>query len=189
MELISNKDVVLLSRFDNINENDIPTPERVADLPPQIRDTPQQKLFLINYDSDAKKGKLKGYLYSEDIFGFCKSFKNVTENSGSHLMLKTNDLQNFTYTSMADDMNVTINNLYLFITNLIPSVETQLLFKEATQNMYKISYDEYYTERRRISDMIVQHDIGSAQNVNSPKNLIPAHQTKNRKETPKKTTI
>ena len=81
---------------------------------------------------------------------------------------------------MADDVNVTINNLYLFLPNLIPSVETQLMFNEATQNNYKISFDEYYTERRVISDMIVQHDIGSAQQVIAPKNLICAHQTKER---------
>ena len=49
---------------------------------------------------------------------------------------------------------------------------------EATQKNYKISFDEYYTERRVISDTIVQHDIGSAQQVNSPKYLICAHQTK-----------
>ena len=35
---------------------------------------------------------------------------------------------------MADDFNVTIYNLYLFIPSLIPSVETQLMFNEATQN-------------------------------------------------------
>ena len=81
---------------------------------------------------------------------------------------------------MADDVNVTINNLYLFLPHLIPSVETQLMFNEATQNNYKISFDEYYTERRVISDMIVQHDIGSAQQVIAPKNLICAHQTKER---------
>ena len=57
-------------------------------------------------------------------------------------MLKTNDLQDIIYTSMDDDMNVTINNLYLFIPNLTPSVETQLMFNEATQNNYKISFDE-----------------------------------------------
>ena len=34
---------------------------------------------------------------------------------------------------MVDDINVTNNNLYLFIPNLIPSVETQLMFIEATQ--------------------------------------------------------
>ena len=70
--------------------------------------------------------------------------------------------------------------MYLFIPNLIPSVETQLMFNEATQTIHKISYDEYYTERQLISDMIVQVDIGSAQQVNSPKYLICAHQTQNR---------
>ena len=44
---------------------------------------------------------------------------------------------------MTDDIDVTINNLYLYVPNLIPSVETQLMFNEATQNIYKISYDEY----------------------------------------------
>ena len=70
---------------------------------------------------------------------------------------------------MADDINITINSLYLYILNLIPSVETQLKFNEATQNNYMISFDEWYTERRLISDLLVQHDMGSAQQVNSPK--------------------
>ena len=43
------------------------------------------------------------------------------------MMLKTNNLEDIIYTSMGDDINVTINNLYLFIPNLIPSVETQLI--------------------------------------------------------------
>ena len=81
---------------------------------------------------------------------------------------------------MGDDKKVTKNKLYLFVPNLIPSVETQLVFKEATQKNYKISFDEFYTERRVISDMFVQHDIGSAQQVNRPKYLISAHQTEDR---------
>ena len=36
---------------------------------------------------------------------------------------------------MGDDINVTINSLYLHIPNLIPSVETHLMFNEATQNV------------------------------------------------------
>ena len=90
-------------------------------------------------------------------------------------MLKLNDLRDVIYTSMDDDINVTIINLYLFVPNLIPSVETQLMFNEATQNIYKISFNEWYPERRVISDMIVQHDIGSAQQVNSPEYSICAH--------------
>ena len=75
-------------------------------------------------------------------------------------MLKTNDLQAIIFTSMADDINVTINNFYLFIPNLIPSVETHLIFNEATESNSKVSFDDYFTERGVISDMIVQHDIG-----------------------------
>ena len=40
MRVISNKDEDLLSQFDTINENDIPVLERLANLPPQISDTP-----------------------------------------------------------------------------------------------------------------------------------------------------
>ena len=98
-------------------------------------------------------------------------------------MLKTSDLQHIMYTSMADDTNVTFYKLYLIVPKLIPSVETQLMFNEATHNNYKISFDEQYTERRLIKDMIVQNDIGSAQQVNTPEYLICAHQTKERIDT------
>ena len=63
-------------------------------------------------------------------------------------MFKANDLQNIIYLSMVVDINVTINNWYLYVPNLIPNVETQVMFNEAARNKYKISYDEYYTERR-----------------------------------------
>ena len=92
MRATSNKDGDLLSQFDNINENDIPVLNRIADLPVQIRDTPHQKK-LINNHTDANKGKIKGYLYLEDIFGFCETFKEVTKTLGFHLQFKTNDLQ------------------------------------------------------------------------------------------------
>ena len=185
MRAISNKDGDLISQFDNINENDIPILEQLADLPVQIRDTPHQKM-LINNHTDVNKGKIKGYLFLEDIFGFCKAFKKVTKNLGFHITFKTNDLQNIIYSSMADDINVTINNLYLYVPNLIPNVETQVMFNEATQNNYKISFDEWYTERRIISDTITQIDIGTSQHVNSPKYLIGAHQTRIRADTANK---
>ena len=85
---------------------------------------------------------------------------------------------------MTDDINVTIITLYLHVPNLIPSVETQVMFNEATQNNYKISYDEWFTERRIISDTITQLDIGSSENVESPKYLNGAHQTEDRIDTP-----
>ena len=72
---------------------------------------------------------------------------------------------------MADDINVTINKLYLYVPNLIPNVETQVLFNEATQSNYKITFHEWYTERRVISDTITQLDIGTSPHVNSPKKI------------------
>ena len=70
------------------DENEIPILETLADLPPQIRGTPQRKI-IINNHTDAIKEKYKRYLYLEDVFGFCKSFRKVTKNLGFHLMFKT----------------------------------------------------------------------------------------------------
>ena len=187
MRAISNKDGDLLSKFDNNNETDIPILERWADLPPQIRSTPHQKMSIDNH-TDANKGKIKGYLSLGDIFGFCKTFRKVTKILGFHLTsnFKTNDLQNAIYSSMADDKNVTINFLLLSVPNLIPNVETQTMFNEATQNTYKISFDEWYTERRVISNTITQLDIGTSQHVNSFKYLIGAHEKRHRADTANK---
>ena len=87
MKVISKKDDDKLSLFGKINENDFPFLERLADLPPQTRDTPHQKKLIDNH-IDANKGKSKAYLYLEDSFGFCKTFKKLTKNLGFHLMLK-----------------------------------------------------------------------------------------------------
>ena len=87
---------------------------------------------------------------------------------------------------MVDDITVTINNLYIFTPNLLPSVETHLMSNEATQKNYKISYDDYYREGRIISDMIFQVDIRSAPQVSTSKYLICAHETQNRINVPHK---
>ena len=183
--MISTEDGDLLSQFDDINESFIPLHERIAKLPPKIRDTPHQKM-LINNHTDANKCKIKRYLNLEDIFACCKLFQKVTKNLDFHLMLKTKDLQDIVCTSMGNDINLTINKLYLFIPIHMPSVETQLMFIEATQKIYKLSYDECYTERQVLSDMIVPADIGSAQEVSSPEYLTFAHQTQIRTEVPNK---
>ena len=70
--------------------------------------------------------------------------------------------------------------------NLKSNVETQVKFNEATQNIYKISFDQLYTERRIISDTISQLDIGTSQHVNRPRYLIGAHQTRIRADTANK---
>ena len=54
------------------------------------------------------------------------------------------------------------------------------MFNEANQNNYKITYCEYFSESRVVSDLLVQHDIESARQVNSPKYLLSADHTKHR---------
>ena len=142
MRAISNKNGDILCQFDDVNENDIPIFERLQDLPVQIRDTPHQKMSINNH-TDANEGKIKGYLYVEVIFGFCKTFRKVTKILGFHLRFKTNGLRIIISSSMADDINVTINKLYLYVPNLFPNVETQAMFNEATQNNYELSFDEW----------------------------------------------
>ena len=65
--------------------------------------------------------------------------------------------------------------MYLYVPNLTSNVETKVMFNEATQKIYKKYYDEFYTERRVISDMITQVVTGSSQQVKSPKHLIGTH--------------
>ena len=74
MKVISNEDDDLLSQFGNNNENEIPLLEGLADLPPQIRSTPHQKM-LIDTHTDAKKGKLKGYLFLDIFLDFANLLK------------------------------------------------------------------------------------------------------------------
>ena len=62
MRAISIKDGDLLSQFDNINENDIPILGGLADLPPQIRSTPHQKMLMDNH-TDANKGKKRIFMF------------------------------------------------------------------------------------------------------------------------------
>ena len=113
----------------------------------------------------------------ENIFRFCKSFKQITKNLGFHIIFRTADLQDIILTSIGDNINITINSLYLFVPTFTPSTETQLMFHEFIQNIYRIFFDDWHTERRVVSNTITQIDKGSAQQVNSPKYLIAFHQT------------
>ena len=85
------------------------------------------------------------------------------------------------FTTLANDITVTINSLYLFVPNLIPNSETQVIFNEAIMNNYTIKFDSWYTERKISNDgRELQVDIGSAQHINSPLYLITVFQTADR---------
>ena len=166
MRLLTSKDSDLSSYFDKGGES-------VLD-----NDNPLKKILINNHAEEINKGKIKGQLALEHIFGFCKTFKKITKNLGFHLKFKMNDLQDIIFTTIADDNNVTINSLYLYVPKLIPSTSTQVMFNEAIMNNYTITFDSWYTERKISNDgRELQVDIGSAQNINSPKYLISAFQT------------
>ena len=184
MRLVSTRDGDLLSQFDNINEEIGANEAATSD---NIRRTSLNKMLITNHE-DANRGKIKGQLPLEHIFGFCKTFKKVTKSLGFRITFKTANLQDIIYTTIAaaTPIVVTINSLYLFVPCLIPTTETQLMFNESIQNNYQIFFDEWYTERRIVADQIFQVDIGSAQSVNSPKYMICAHQTEARSGLPNK---
>ena len=92
-----------------------------------------------------------------------------------------NNLQDIVFTTLPNDITVTINSLYLFVPSLIPNSETQVIFNEAIMNNYTITFDSWYTERKISNDgRELQVDIGSAQHINSPLYLITAFQTTDR---------
>ena len=184
MRLVSSRNGDLLSQFDNINEEIGANEAATSD---NIRSTFLNKMLITNHEA-ANRGKIKGQLPLKHIFGFCKTFEKVTKNLGFRITFKTANLQDIIYTTIAAafPINVTINSLYVFVPFLIPTTETQLMFNESIQNNYRIFFDEWYTERRIVTDQIFQVDIGSAQSVNSPKYLICVHQTETKSASPNK---
>ena len=84
-------------------------------------DNPLKQILINNHAVEATKGKIKGQLALEHIFGFCKNFKKITKNLVFHLKFKMNDLQDIVFTTLANDITVTINSLYLYVPQLIPN--------------------------------------------------------------------
>ena len=172
MRSLTSKDGDLLSHFDKFNDGDTNA---------SINNTSLKQMLIDNHTEPVNRGKIKGQLLLEDIFGFCKTFKKITKNLGFHITLKTNDLQNIIFTTLANDINVTINSLYLFVPIITPNTETQVLFNESIKNKYTLTFDSWYTERKIVTDGgEFQVDIASSQSTNSPKYLIAAHQTEAR---------
>ena len=148
----------LLSHFDNTDETQNGSKNTSL------------KEMLFNNHTEANRGKIKGHIPLEHVFGFCKTFKKTTKNLGFHLTFKMNDIQHIIFTTIAGDIIVTISSLYLFVPVLIPYTETQVMFNESIKNIYTITYDSWSTERKLSTDgNELQVDIGSAQHVNSPK--------------------
>ena len=161
MRSLTSKDGDLLYHFDKTKEGNTAA---------FFNSTPFKQVLIDNHTVEVNKGKFRGHFPLEHIFWFYKTFKKITKNLGFHLTLKTNDLQNFIFTTIATDINVTIYSLFLFVPMLIPNTESQIKFNESIKNTYSTSHDSWHTERKlSIDGNELQLDIGSAQQNNSPK--------------------
>ena len=121
MRLVTQKDGDLSTYFDINNE----TQNGINDS--------SLKQVIINNHTEANRGLIRGHLPLEYIFGFARSFKKIKKGLGFELELRTsNRKRDILYPILDDDdVNVTINSISLFIPQLIPSPETQVVFNEA----------------------------------------------------------
>ena len=79
---------------------------------------------------------------------------------------------------MGDDNKVNFNKLFLYVLILIPDAQTQIMFNDSNENSFTLSFDSCSRDRKTVDTLLeYQVDIGSAQNINSPKYLLVAHQT------------
>ena len=132
MRSLTSKDGDLLSYFDNINNTDANT---------SINNNSLKDWLINSHSAEVSRGKVRGQLPLEHIFGFLKLFKKITKNFRFHLTFKTTDLQDIIFTTMANHINVTINSVYLYVPILIPNSDTQVMFNESIKNNCTITYD------------------------------------------------
>ena len=181
MSSLTTKDGDLLPYFDNINDTD----ENTSLINYSLNDR-----LIISHSVAVNRGKIKRQLPLKHKFGFCKTFKKITKILGLHLTFKTADLQNITFISIANVIDVTIKNFYRHLPVLFSDSNTEVLFNESIKNKFTITYDSWYVERKLSTDCNeLQVDIGSAQHVNSPQYFIGAFQTADRIATPNKNKI
>ena len=93
MRVLTSKDGDLLSQFDNINGGG-----RDKD----FDSTFSRTMLINNHEADVDRGKIRGQLPLELIFGFCKTFEEIPKSLGFHISFKTADLQNIIFTSIPD---------------------------------------------------------------------------------------
>ena len=93
MRTLTSRDGDLISHFDKIDESET-----------EIDKTLLHHHLTKNHDIAANKGKVRGQLLLEYKFGFCKTFKTITQQLGFHLTFKTADLQDIIYTTLSDNI-------------------------------------------------------------------------------------
>ena len=151
MSLFTSKDSDFSSFFDKNGEN------------AHSHNKVLKQTLVNNHATDDNKGKIKEHLPLQYIFGFCQFFNKITENLVFHPTFKTANPQDIIFTTIATDIDVTINSLYLYVPILIPNTHTQFMFFESFMNNYTITFDSWYIESKISNDgRELQVDIVSA---------------------------
>ena len=152
--------------------------------------TSLKQSFVNSHVVAANKGKIKGHLPSGQIFGFCKTFKKITKELRFHISCKNAVPQDIVYTTLEDNIRVNFGKLILFVPLFIPDAETQIMFNDSIKNIFTSFFVSRNTNRKTIDiQLVFQIDIGTAQNISSPKYKTVALQTATRIEIPTKVNI
>ena len=134
MQTLTSKDGDSISHFDKFIESE-------AD----IENTSLHHMLNNSHGIAANKGKIKTQLPFEHFSGFIETFKNVTKQLGFHLTLKTADLQDINYTTLAD-ISVRIEKIFLYVFMFNPDAETQIMFNESIKISFTLSFDSWTSD-------------------------------------------
>ena len=175
MRLLTQNDGDLSSYIDKIDETEA-----------GITNSTLKHMLFDSHTNEDNRGEIRGNLPLEHKFGFCKTIKKIRKGLGFELQSKTsNEKQNIIYTTLGgNDVNVTINSIYLYIPSRVPSAEQQQLFNKSIGQSFTLSFDAWMIVRKPVkTGTEYQLDKGSASNINNPLYLIVAHQ-KTQRENP-----
>ena len=121
---------------------------------------------------------------------FVKLLLKITKQLGFHPTLKTADLQDNIYTTLGDNIRLNFVELFSYVPIFIPDAQTQIMFIDSIKNSFTLSFDSWSTDRKTVDTQLeYQVDIGSAQNSNSPNDLITVHQAAGRVRVPNNANI
>ena len=105
--------------------------------------------------------------------------KKITKRLGFEQDLRmSKSKRDILFTILDDnDVNVIIISSSLFIPQIKPSPETQVIFNEAISKTFTLSYEPWTTDRKPVDTAReIQRDISSASNIISPLYVMAAHQ-------------
>ena len=128
------------------------------------------KQVLINNQTEANRGVIRGHLPLESNFEFRISFEKFAEDIGFELQLKKSNRKkhDILYTLLGDEMlDVTISSLSLYTPTILPSPETQRYFNEAITKNLTFSLGTWTTDRRAVNTgKEFELDISSSSKIN-----------------------